>query len=187
MNATEMKSTPDVENTVKEAVKRERESQGIIRKHFWSVLYKTPFLEDDRFWELLEELKQECMNKQDTELYGCMGRFEHGASSFAWEFAYGKHEGKIDELLSFVQTYENKKTLVGRALNKVVEGLSDDSYGDFCDSFLMHGRETFEAALEGRLLKPQKELTLGENYIHLRLEEAAQSYWASLCLRKDEE
>jgi len=170
----------EIEKQVGEVVKERYLQKKKIRYLFLKMRGKSPEMEDDRFWKLLDEFRAKCMSKFVTERYGNAGRFEHGATNFAWDFAYGK-KNDIYELFSFVSTYEKKTRLISKALWDVVKDKGDDGYGDFCDSFLMHGREAYEAAVKGELLKPQEELDLGENYVRMRLEEATQKYWELVC------
>jgi hypothetical protein len=90
------------------------------------------------------------------------------------------------ECSRFVLTYNNKVRKLGNAITRLEDsgaienlGLGDDGFGDMTDSFPLHGRRKYEAALKGKL--PEK-YHLGENYVAMYLEEAMLK-WLGICAR----
>ena len=176
------------ENPMAELSEQKRELNKRIRNLFYSVAGSVLGMKDEeRFWELMTVLQKECTSPFVSERYGDAGRFKHGTSTFAWKFAFGDYSDDFYELLSFIKTYNEKTGKISKALYDVVEGYGDDGYGDFCDSFLMHGREAYEKALQGELVKDAKDLDLGENYVRTNLETAAMEYFEGYAFHKKED
>jgi len=179
----------DTEQVMGVAVREKGRAQKKINTLFQNIMSKMPLLDDDRFWELVEVIKAD-MNWRKYVKKGLLrpDRLKRTLRHFTWKFAWGEYKDMY-ELMSFLNTYEEKVGALYKPLFEVVKDMGDDEYGDFCDSFPLHGREAYEAAVQGRLLHNQEEMHLGENYVRMTLEDSTRDYYGSTCrdVGRDEE
>jgi hypothetical protein len=144
-----------------------------LKRSFSLYLNTVPELEDDKFWAMIEDLKKEILgtyySKEEKTIEKADIRL--GISRFTWNYAHGDKSDQMDDLLSFVKTYEVKKGALYRPLFDVIEGYGDDGYGDVLDSFPLFGRKRYEMALNGEIEGDSEDQYQGENYIRMTLED----------------
>jgi hypothetical protein len=152
-----------------------------------ALMNEVEVLEDDQFWALMEHLQQRINRLVPKEakrmtMYAVQSGTEHFIHALVYQHIRDLGY-ETDRMLAmrFVATYSELKGKLYTSLDDAVKGVGDDGYGDFVDSFPLHGRELTEAALDGRLLKPQDELDLGENYVNTNLEKALFDLFAASC------
>jgi len=142
-------------------------------------------MDDDNFWRYVDQLK---------ELMERYKRYKAGRNTVkdACHELFRKavvHHGN-DAYLNCVR-FSIKWEKLTREVSKMLyehpssEGLGGDSYGDMLDSFPIHGRETTENVLNGKIDKDS--YYIGENYFRLHLEEAAKIYFKTYITNIQEE
>jgi hypothetical protein len=168
---------------------------------FWRDVEPLP---DDRFLELLPLLRVEVekfrfRHKRTDGVRDAAREFCRKAVTKENEDRYSPEDG-----LRFAKAYERMKGRLARALDRVVEGLGDDSYSDLCDSLPLAGESIIQRALatHPKSGRPRREGFLdhqevedavrelgqgwhgfiwnGENYICDALKRATRHYWLYL-------
>jgi len=140
-----------------------------IQKYVPEIIRDLPRLPDDRFWELVDAFKAVLEYSGKEDMYD---KVKWGAEEFSrralvsgilpfWE--YMRFTKQYDEMVSKIYDL---------LFGKIVGG--DDHYGDVLDSYPLHGREAYENALKGVVVKGDP--YLGENYVVTRLDESLE-FW----------
>ena len=138
-------------------------------------------LDDDTFWEMLEELRERLNHSIPNKLEGIQyADIKRSTDQFVWEYAYGRKSDRLNDAVRFVQTYDAKVAALYKPLFDEIDGFGDDGYSDILDSFPLFGRTTYELALKSQLCGDSEKQYQGENYISTRLMESTFEYFASV-------
>ena len=184
MTAEVIATTIDIESTERNIGKLQsqiNEHAHAIQNAVWALEKEAKPLTDDEFWAFMPKLINSITRLGDKI---SMASVQQGTQNFIHSLTYNHIRGmetNRETAMRFVVTYKSIKNRLYESLYKVTTDLSDDGYGDFVDSFPLNGREITEAALDGRLINPQDELELGENYVASRLEDAMIDLYSNSC------
>jgi hypothetical protein len=170
----------NVEETFKNVgeIQREiNEKQEIIGKAFRAILHQSEAMEEDNFWELIENLNKTIKRT---------GNHKVGTENFMHNLVFGHskvggEDTTVEDGFSFVKAYEEMSGKLSKPLWNVIEGYGDDGYGDIIDSFLLFGKERYMKALEGVIEGEPDAQFQGENYMGTHLEDDLQEKFARSC------
>jgi hypothetical protein len=169
-------------------VAHERERRGILNFQ-QGVTEDHGLLCQDEFWSELDRLVG--IVRQFRDVYKRTNWPEQATDEFFRSAVYAASrisaddvEGALVKCIRFVATYEDEVNRIYKALEYLEEeghefGLSDDGFGDLCDSFPLHGRAAYSALVEDGMV-PKKPY-LGENYVAMYLNRAAVN-WVRNCV-----
>lgn len=173
---------------------------GTLRTRFLNAASRhidaAALLSDEEFWPLVGELAKELAASKTHPHYRTGKVVEEFVRSRLFDRqssipSYDRdHRGLANEqlaiwekLASFARTYEKAKGRVYRLCDKFPDlGRGDDSFGDFCDSFVLAGKEMLDSIEDGRIATmkqvemavadhPLRDFMLhGENYVVFTLE-----------------
>lgn len=146
------------EDTIGQLVMEINERKTKVENIVDEMIDGTAIMKEDLFWELTEQLIKNWKSAKSRL----------GIHRFIWNFVFGQ----IDDpylAMQYIRTYRHKVDRLYKPLFDVIKGFGDDGYGDVLDSFLLHGRERYEKALNGELEGDSKAQYQGENYIRTTL------------------
>lgn len=150
-------------------------------------------IDDDSFWTYIVILKERLLRNTPPEHFT-----KRACDNLIWEMVCGDMPGGIvgwQRACEFLHSYHNLVSALNRRCDRM-NGLEkgDDSYGDFCDSLPLAGREIVNGLLdEEQSLPPYKTLCAaidasnpglsklicdGENYFGMFLEEKVHSFFS---------
>jgi hypothetical protein len=136
-------------NRAKEINELEYEFAKDFRKEIFN---KAETLPDDKFFlavDILREEIQKRLSKNPTTRQ-VMEAVKDGANEFARKCIVDSVE-KFVSFISFAKTYRIKVDKLYKPCFDNITGVSDDSYGDFCDRLPMAGKEVYEKAINGEV------------------------------------
>jgi hypothetical protein len=157
-------------------------------------------LASEEFWPLVEELAQALIkakgkvdapnSKKVIEEFIRSRLFDSRARCSPWEMEgkRGAHAGQMlatwEKLASFTKAYSKTKNVIYKLCDKFADlDMSDDTFGDFCDSFVLAGSDMIKRIKDGdiatmsQLRKAtvdhplQRFMLRGENYMEMMLGE----------------
>jgi hypothetical protein len=171
----------NVEETFKNVGKLQseiNEKKEVIGKAFRAILHQSEAMEEDKFWELIENLNKTIKRTENHKV---------GTENFMHNLAFGhsKVSGEattVEDGFSFVKAYEEMSGKISKPLWDVIEGFGDDGYGDVIDSFLLFGKERYLKALEGEIEGKSEDQYQGENYMSMHLENDLEEKFAIGCV-----
>jgi len=160
-----------------------------LRKSFSIYLDTLEELDDDTFWNMINELREILIQSIPTGLSKSINNAKiiESCDRFTWIYAFGNKNDCFDDFLRFVKTYNKKVSALYRPLFDVISGFGDDGYGDLLDSFPLWGRKRYEMALNSEIEGENEEQYQGENYFRMRLEQAVFEKFCSISRHKTDE
>ena len=176
------------EHTYGMAVSKAEATLEVMARVFSAHISEQAILDEHTFWNMIRELNKEIRNtmplekKDNRELWSA--DIELATDRFVWEYAHGSKAGSFSDVLEFIKTYNKKARALYKPLFNVIEGYGDDGYGDMLDAFPLLGKERYDNALEGIIEGDSENQYQGENYIKMKLEDAAFKYFNSLMEKK---
>jgi len=107
------------------------ERKEVIAKAFRAILHQSEEIEEDKFWELIEDLNKTIKRT---------GNHKVGTENFMHNLAFGHskvggEKTTVEDGFGFLVAYENMSSSISKPLWDVIEGFGDDGYGDVIDSF----------------------------------------------------
>jgi hypothetical protein len=132
--------------------KAKQEAEKACHDAWYKVENKAPMMESEQFWPLLDHVAYEI--KVFRFGYGRSNGVKQGANEVGRQICTGQLPKElshvtIDDFVSFAKTYNALDGRLSNALWSVVEGYSDDSYGDLIDTVPLLGRDFCKRALDG--------------------------------------